>query len=485
MRTLLLIVIVCMLQCQSTSQQRFTPYLTDNETAIVLAKNTAPVPIGLYAMIVPRTLEQDRVKHADLRDRSIYKIVRQPHIAAVALHVWSRHISTPDGWNFDVVEEAVKEIQEAARLAGRGRMPIFVKWYFESVPDWKLQKARKISLNKNATLLETAEGLRAIVPQRLTDDSEQQRDANPDKYNRAIPVNTSEAFIKFTKEGARAIGRWLAQFDPEGSLIPLTSTIAPSLRSNHMRIPNPNTFIPMLEQYGWTAQRHIEVFKELLDEMLQQPGFKGRCWVFNMDNQSGARYRGRVFPDTRDQAGVVDYVRSRLPPEGYCLLVKHESMTVNFQQKVLRKGPGDCTIPVVTQPTTSGGSYRFQFLNRHAQAPYHYIAEQSLAHGYENWGSMYYSDEMLKFGQNRQPGYFPFDSLIANVTKLDLSSSQPKQPQGTLWLEIWTQEARDPEGECHYFPFYSDTPASGYTLHHDLERLRDAILRGIRSLVKP
>jgi hypothetical protein len=147
--------------------------------------------------------------------------------------------------------------------------------------------------------------------------------------------------------------------------------------------------------------------------------------VFNFTNLQPRG--GNVFSlSTADQAGVFEALRAAHPAGPAAVLGKTESLCVHFDRRAGRENAG-----------ADAASWRNQMAARPDRVPYRHLASLPLGHGWEAWAGLSPARD------KRAPSLYPLEQLVENSLWLDPETR--RQPQGTLWVEIWAQESEHPD----------------------------------------
>lgn len=79
------------------------------------------------------------------------------------------------------------------------------------------------------------------------------------------------------------------------------------------------------------------------------------------------------------------------------------------------------------------------------QVPYNFIGSRKGRHGWENFAPLAMAS--LPHNLSNIPSMYPLGTLANFSLFTDMLSERPVQPQGTLWVEIWRNEATNASRE--------------------------------------
>ncbi|MDP0494592.1 MAG: hypothetical protein Q7Q73_00120 [Verrucomicrobiota bacterium JB024] len=431
------------------------PYWANEGKALVLAKGTAPVPVGLYAMV--------RMRHCLPGETGeppeIDAIAVQPFVQALALGVtWIDLQPEPGEVSFVAVERALEAVAAASRQAGRDRpMPVLLKIYPSFLPGW-MASDETDDEGAQPRIVTNKIGMRVLhLPPEI--------DATGHEHPaREFPLSTDPVYRENLDRLRRVLAEGLDRVDPHAVLVSAIHVIGPAMDSNQMRTPANDLFPnrgPDPWGAGWSKQAHLEAWREVCARMADYPAFARRAWVFNFTNLPPRGDEGLSLT-VAEQESVFETVRAVHPAGPAAVIGKTESLCVDFNRRTNRPE---------LEPH-SGSAWRTQMATRADHIPYGFLARLPLAHAWENWAGFSPGRDA------RAPSLYPFDELVENSLYLDPDHPQTSRPQGTLWVEIWPQEAARPER----VPRFDDSPQS---LRESLIAWDEAIRVELRVLVPP
>ncbi len=389
---------------EATTQALPTPSLSTDGRQVRLSSKTAPFPIGLYVMARKNVLREQVTPESPL-----VKIAKRNYIQAIAVGIsWEDLQPSSAPPNTAIIQRYLEQIEAASKLAGRSQpLPVFLKLYLSKPPAWTMssEAVAEPKLVKNKL------GMTVVrIPPR-------QRSTGDEMPTSEIPISTDPVYHRQLQNLIAAVAQGLATLDPDARRIPLFHFVGPAMTSNQMRVPLPDLFPNQGTDKlgaGWTKLKHIEAWRSFASVMAKYPALAKRCWVFNFTNLAD-RERNKFSLSTQEQVAVFDAVRTAHPAGPGSVISKTESLTVNFGR-------------------AEGNQWRNQMLTQSSAAPYRYIAQQKFYHAWENWAS-------FSPGRDRRSsGLYPVNNLIKNSLYLDLDNPEPREPQGTLWVEIWSPE---------------------------------------------
>jgi hypothetical protein len=422
LKTYTSLIVICSLSCVVNAEY---PKLLDNGNEIQLAAGTASFPPGLYVMSRYKQVMKNKLN----KFAPILKIARKPYIKGIALGItWEDLEPQPGKVSAECLRQSLDRIKAASKLAKRKKpLVVLFKPYFYKMPKWMMTKGKvdKPTPGRNSI------GMTVLkLPDCVN--------GTGDKISKSdTPLSTDKVYHRKIGQLVRCVADFLGEYDPEGVMVPLFHFSGPGMTSNQMRPPlqDKNIFpdsgnsslIP-----GWSKDKHIRSWIEVVKYMKGHPALAKRCWVFNFTNLDFND--GRLSLSTKDQARVYDALKKAHPAGPGAVIAKTESLCVNFDRRLTKRGNKGKV--KMANPTAN---WRTQALEHPKSKPYKYIINQKYAHAWENWSG---------FSQNRDlraPSLYPVDELIENSLYVDLDRKKPQKPQGTLWVEVWVQEAVAPQ----------------------------------------
>ena len=397
------------------------PRLSGDKRFITLAPGTASLPVGLYTMVRSNWFTGNITA-----DSRAVQIAGRDFLQGVALGITWEDMQPESGPpNGDVLRTCLQNIDKAAGLAGRDRpLPVLLKFYFYHLPPWTMKEGEFPSDKPVATTNKL--GMRVIRTPPLRRAAGNVRPASD------TPLSTDPVYHKHLKRLLRVVAETLDDVDPDATSVRAVHYAGPAMNSNQMRVPMRDLFPDKGEDklgMGWTKEGHIRSWIGMADAMAGFPAYRRRCWVFNFTNLPN-RGDGTLALTTAEQAQVYQAVCRTHPAGPDAVIAKTESLCVNFQRRLDRN---------LHTPAPTASSWRLQMLTRDRQIPYQFIAGQTFGHGWENWAG--FSPKR----DHRAPSLYPFQELMENSLYLDLEKDHPSVPQGTIWVEIWPQEAVRPD----------------------------------------
>tara|TARA_B100000941_G_scaffold275872_1_gene238056 strand:- start:429 stop:1874 length:1446 start_codon:yes stop_codon:yes gene_type:complete len=406
----------------STAMGADFPRLIDcqGQQQIQLTEHTAAFPVGLYVMMRPEAV----LKMPNRADAPVIRIASRPFVQAIALGISmaDMHPNEGDPISFEVLEKCLRRLDQACQQAGRTRpLPVFYKPYLEHMPLWMMNP--DVPESDKPQLVTNRLGMQVIrMPARRSPTGK----ALP---ARDQPISTCPVYQQYIRHMVAKLGAWLTEHDPDALRIPLIHFVGPAMNSNQMRTPLPGVFPNQGDDalgVGWTKQKHLDAWCHMTDTMDSYPAFAKRCWVFNMTNLAGSpKYPKAMKLSTAEQSRVMQRLEKSHPDGASAIIVKTESLCVNFDRR-------QSTNPYAQAPKAD---FRRQMIEDPDGKPYDLLARRQFGHAWENWSALHPNRD------DRAPSLYPLNQLVHNALYLD----SPTQPQGTLWVEIWTNEAVVPD----------------------------------------
>ena len=399
------------------------PAATYDETSgeVTLVPELAPIPVGLYAMVSPGQLESSASEVT--ATSNIARICSRSYARAISAQILWRDLEpSPGVLDTSIVGEFISQVDAACALNGRAPLPIVLRVYSSSLPEWVATEGASRSAG-NAAVWTHSEGFKLI------------RVANSSgTVSTDYPLTTDTLYQQKVSQLAAAIGDALDEYDPDGMRIRWISTIGPSMTSNTMRIPDGlSPFLPSDGSNdslgaGWNLTDHIAAFRDSVSAMASVPAFAARSWAFNFTSQP-------AFLPTAVQADLLSQYEQYHPMGADALIAKTESLTVDFSRRN-------------SNPQGSGAiqaQWKWRMLNNESTQPYSVIAALSLRHGWENWSGLHSlrddrAPSMYSLAPDGALAASPLAEIQANSVYVDLGQSNPSSAQGTLFNEVWVQE---------------------------------------------
>lgn len=420
------------------------PELSADGRRALLANGTAPISIGLYAMIFveyPKTHSQfPPMTPADFRG-----LVRGP-ATGVSMHFsWAdiqpRAPSPGDsGFSSSLLDAFLDSIDAACVAEGlpKACLPVFLKPFLAREPDWSYRGPP--ATTNRPTIAMNELGMRVVVQPR-----EWIPFPNDVVPNSTIPISTDPAWQRQVNAATAFVADWLERADPNATRVTMVHFFPPVMTSLQMR-PGPQQLFEYMANNGtdtigmdWSKAAHIDAWRKHARNMSYYPAFSKRVWAFdftNLPKHAPKNGSGPVplYLDTSDQKLVFDELVAAHPRGPGAVVAKTESLHVD-----LGTPPNASRCDFVPDPVHSPRSFARQYAQA-ADIPYALIGSRKWRHGWENFAPL----EMpaLPHNTTQIPGMYPVPVLANNSLYLDMiAKPYPLNPQGTLWSEIWRFEA--------------------------------------------
>lgn len=415
--------------CSAVWAQEF-PRLSEGARSIQLTGGTVPIPVGLCTMVRVPVLEGDITP-----EHNLVRICEKPYLHTIGLGVtWEDMQPTPASPTGDVLRRCVRNLEQAEKLAGRETpLPIILKFYFYKVPEWTMAEQPPGLVTPVLATNKLGMTVLSCPPRRTAAGNEVRAED--------LPLSTDPGYHAQLEKLMAEVDRTLAEIDPDGKRFVAIHYVGPAMNSNQMRVPYYDLF-PNIGNSplgcDWTKQKHIQAWINMAHAMGKFDSFKKRAWIFNFTNLGSAKVPGAMTLNTAEQASVYHAIQQIHPDGSGAVIAKTESLCVNFNQRL--KNLREASVYELNYDENDTGCWRRQMLEMDQVIPYKFIASQKACHAWENWAGFSPGRDL------RSTSLYPLDELIKNSLYLDPQSETPQQPQGTLWVEVWPQEAINPDG---------------------------------------
>ena len=441
------------------------PVLSPDGRTAVIAAGTAPIPVGLYAMIFAsyqtdappgardascgRLASHGRSQFPPMTPADWTALAGNSYIVAVSLHFSWADIQPdppPAPLSFDRLTAALDAIDAGCAANGRpkGCLPVFLKPYFAREPEWS-DPGPGVRVPTVAT---NALNMKVVVrPTDLTgaDVWNKNNWLGGVTSNKAIPISTDPGWQRQVAKLTRAVAGWLGRVDPNATRVPVLHFVGPVMDSLTMR-PGPDQLFEHLSDDGsvdmlgmnWTKPRHIAAWEAAAHGMAaaaeEHPTLGKRAWAFDFTVlPPNPKHQSLISMDTAEQARVFSALARSHPRGPGAVIAKADSLHVNLAAHCTYCGlKPDPELP-------SGQSFAHQYLNSPAGAiPYSFIGSRRFRHGWENFEAL--AMNSLPSNRSSVPAMYPIPQLARFSMYADLNSTAPVSPQGTLWAEVWRFE---------------------------------------------
>jgi hypothetical protein len=442
--------------------------------AAVLAPGTAAVPVGLYAMAFASYSNGSQFKPLNATDYAA--LVRGPppvnrsssrtqgpgYVAALSLHFsWAdiQPHAPPAPYDFSALSDVLDGLDAACADAGRAPacVPVFLKPYLAREPAWTTAALPDVT---TATVATNALGMRVVQRPTYavngTDMWNKNIRLDGGDPQRAIPISTDETWQRVVSELTVAIGGWLAEVDPAVTRVRVLHFMPSMMASLQMRPgPMPLWMAANLTNdgtdglgMGWSKAGHLAAWTAQAVAMrgLATSGtpasaaLAARTWAFDFTNLPPRDNNASALSfDTAEQLSVFDALVAAHPAGPGAVLAKTESLHVDL-------GPGDSFCSFKPDPLHSQRAFAYQYLRNSAGVPYHSIGARGGRHGWENYAPL--AMPSLPRHHTQIPGMYPVQPDLARnsmFADLNATGGACAQPTGSLWAEIWRDEAIAPD----------------------------------------